>query len=437
MLQKGEHFSSMETTIQNDELVIIAGLDTGQEDYDYSMIELAELAQANHMEVVDRVNQAIDRPNPATYFGKGKVQELADIAAGDQATTIITNDELSPSQLRNLEKEVGVRILDRTALILEIFATRAQTKEAKLQVQIAELQYRLPRLQTSASQRLDQQTGSGGGGGFTNRGAGETKLEMDRRTIQNQISHLRQELAEINQSEQTKRKQRDKSEMPTAALVGYTNSGKSTIMNGLVRKYGEVESKTVFEKNMLFATLDTSVRRLTLPGKKDFLLSDTVGFVSKLPTQLVESFKSTLAEAANADLLIQVIDYSDPHYEEMMATTKKTLKQIGITDIPMVNVFNKADKTEIEFPVLEGDNQVVISAKQDDSLELLADVIRKHLFKDYVQATLLIPFADGSVVSYLNEHTNILKTEYKSDGTLLTVELSPQDYQRFAKYEAK
>ncbi len=423
----------MDNNIQKDEQVIIAGLDTGQEDYDYSMTELAELAQANHMDVVQRVDQVIDRPNPATYFGTGKVAEIAEVAATNDATTIITNDELSPSQLRNLEEEVGCRILDRTALILEIFANRAQTKEAKLQVQIAELQYRLPRLQTSASQRLDQQTG--GGSGFTNRGAGETKLEMDRRTIQHQISHLRHELADIDKSEATKRKQRAKSNIPTAALVGYTNAGKSTIMNGLVRRYGAVEDKTVFEKNMLFATLDTSVRRLTLPSKKDFLLSDTVGFVSKLPTNLVKSFRSTLAEAANADLLIQVIDYSDPHYEEMMHTTKQTLKQIGIENIPMINVFNKADKTEIEFPVLEGDDQVVISAKQPESLDLLVNVIRKHLFKDYVQVKLLLPFAEGQLVSYLNEHTNILNTEYRTDGTLLTVEMSPQEAQRFTKYE--
>ena len=282
----------MDTNIQNDELVIITGLDTGQEDYDYSMTELAELAQANHMKVVQRLDQVIDRPNPATYFGKGKVEEIADVAAANHASTIITNDELSPSQLRNLEEETGTRILDRTALILEIFATRAQTREAKLQVQIAELQYRLPRLQTSASQRLDQQTG--GGSGFTNRGAGETKLEMDRRVIQRQISHLRHELSDINRSEETKRKQRAKSNIPTAALVGYTNAGKSTIMNGLVRRYGAVEDKTVFEKNMLFATLDTSVRRLTLPGKKDFLLSDTVGFVSKLPTSLPWQKQPTL-----------------------------------------------------------------------------------------------------------------------------------------------
>jgi GTP-binding protein HflX len=423
----------MDNNIQKDEQVIIAGLDTGQDDYDYSMTELAELAQANHMDVVQRVDQVIERPNPATYFGTGKVAEIAAVAATNDATTIITNDELSPSQLRNLEEEVGCRILDRTALILEIFANRAQTKEAVLQVQIAELQYRLPRLQTSASQRLDQQTG--GGSGFTNRGTGETKLEMDRRTIQHQISHLRHELADIDKSEATKRKQRAKSNIPTAALVGYTNAGKSTIMNGLVRRYGAVEDKTVFEKNMLFATLDTSVRRLTLPSKKDFLLSDTVGFVSKLPTNLVKSFRSTLAEATNADLLIQVIDYSDPHYEEMMHTTEQALKQIGIENIPMVNVFNKADKTEIEFPVLEGDDQVVISAKQPESLDLLVNVIRKHLFKDYVQVKLLLPFSEGQLVSYLNEHTNILNTEYRTDGTLLTVEMSPQEAQRFTKYE--
>lgn len=423
----------MDTNIQTDEPVIITGLNTGQDDYDYSMVELAELAQANHMNVLERIDQVIDRPNPATYFGKGKVEEIRDVAVANHATTIITNDELSPSQLRNLEQETGCRILDRTALILEIFANRAQTKEAKLQVQIAELQYRLPRLQTSASERLDQQTG--GGSGFTNRGAGETKLEMDRRTIQHHIAHLRQELAAIDKSEETKRKLRSKSAIPTAALVGYTNSGKSTIMNGLVRKYGAAEEKTVFEKNMLFATLDTSVRQLTLPDQKRFLLSDTVGFVSKLPTHLVESFKSTLAEAANADLLIQVIDYSDPHYEQMMQTTQKTLKQIGIENIPIINVFNKADKTEIEFPVLEGDEQVVISARQDESLNLLVDVIKKHLFKDYVTARLLIPFTDGHVVSYLNEHTNILDTEYQSDGTLLKVEMSLQDYNRFNKYE--
>lgn len=422
----------MDTNIQTEEPVLISGLNTEKEDFEYSMTELAELAQANHMKVVGRIDQAIDRPNPATYFGSGKVEELKEAVIANGVSTVITNDELSPSQLRNLEEAIDCRVLDRTALILEIFAERAQSKEAKLQVQIAELQYRLPRLQTSANQHLDQQTG--GGSGFTNRGSGETKLEMDRRTIQNAISHLRKELRAIDRSEDVKRRQREKSSLPTVALVGYTNAGKSTIMNGLVRKYGAAEDKTVFEKNMLFATLDTSVRQLTLPDQKRFLLSDTVGFVSKLPTHLVESFKSTLAEAANADLLLQVIDVADPHYDDMVKTTEKTLKQIGIENIPMLYVFNKADKTEMEYPVLEGEDQVVISAKDQGSLELLLSAIRKHIFKDYVTTKMLIPFSEGQIVSYLNENTNILDTEYQGDGTVLTVELSQKDYDKYQKY---
>ncbi|MEY8441040.1 GTPase HflX [Lactobacillaceae bacterium 24-114] len=422
----------MDTNIQTEEPVLISGLNTEKEDFEYSMTELAELAQANHMKVVGRIDQAIDRPNPATYFGSGKVEELKEAVIANGVSTVITNDELSPSQLRNLEEAIDCRVLDRTALILEIFAERAQSKEAKLQVQIAELQYRLPRLQTSANQHLDQQTG--GGSGFTNRGSGETKLEMDRRTIQNAISHLRKELRAIDRSEDVKRRQREKSSLPTVALVGYTNAGKSTIMNELVRKYGAAEDKTVFEKNMLFATLDTSVRQLTLPDQKRFLLSDTVGFVSKLPTHLVESFKSTLAEAANADLLLQVIDVADPHYDDMVKTTEKTLKQIGIENIPMLYVFNKADKTEMEYPVLEGEDQVVISAKDQGSLELLLSAIRKHIFKDYVTTKMLIPFSEGQIVSYLNENTNILDTEYQGDGTVLTVELSQKDYDKYQKY---
>ncbi len=422
----------MDTTIQADEKVIVTGLNTGQEDYDYSMTELKELAQANQMDVVDRIDQVLDRPNAATYFGSGKIDEIKNIAAAEEATTVITNDELSPSQLSNLNDEVGVRVIDRTALILEIFAKRAQTKEAKIQVQIAQLEYQLPRLHTAANQRLDQQTG--GGAGFANRGAGETQIEMDRRVIQKHISHLRHELKEINKSEATKRALRDKSAIPTAALVGYTNAGKSTLMNKMIERYGISREKEVFEKDMLFATLDTSVRQLTLPDQKRFILSDTVGFVSKLPTHLIEAFKSTLTEAAKADLLIQIIDYSDPHRDEMIKTTEKTLHQIGIDNIPMIYVFNKADKTDFEYPTMEGDDHLVISAKDEKSLDLFIKTIKDHLFDDYVDAKLLIPFTDGHVVSYLNEHANITDTDYQNDGTLLQVEISPRDLQRFSQY---
>lgn len=422
----------MDTTIQADEKVIVTGLDTGQDDYDYSMIELKELAQANQMEVVDRIDQVLERPNAATYFGKGKIEEIKNIALAEKVTTIITNDELSPSQLSNLHDEIGLRVLDRTALILEIFAKRARSKEAKIQVQIAQLEYQLPRLHTAANQRLDQQTG--GGAGFANRGAGETKIEMDRRVIQKHISHLRSELKEINKSEATKRALRDKSTIPTAALVGYTNVGKSTIMNKMIERYGISREKEVFEKDMLFATLDTSVRQLTLPDQKRFILSDTVGFVSKLPTHLIEAFQSTLTEAAKADLLIQVIDYSDPHREDMIKTTEKTLHRIGIDNIPMIYVFNKADKTNYEYPTMEGDDHLVISAEDEQSLDLFVKVVKDHLFDDYQEATLLVPFTDGHVVSYLNEHATITDTEYRNDGTVLQVEISPSDLQRFQKY---
>lgn len=416
------------------ESVIIAGLNNSQSNFEYSMNELAELVKANNMEVKDRLVQNLDRPNSATYFGKGKVDELTETVRALDVHTIVTNDELSPSQIRNLEAATGARLLDRTALILEIFAKRAQSKEAKLQVEIAQLKYRLPRLRTSANQSLDQQTGAGGGS-FTNRGSGETKLEMNRRTIENSITHLRGELDEINKSAVTRRQQRIKNQMPMVALVGYTNAGKSTVMNGLVRKFGVDEDKQVFEKDMLFATLDTSVRRLTLPDQKQFLLSDTVGFVSKLPHNLVESFKSTLAEASQADLLLQVIDYSDAHYKDMMETTADTLADIGIKDIPMINIFNKADKMEISYPTLEGDTQIVMSAIQPESLDMLTDLIKKSLFKDFVTTTLLIPFTEGSVVTYLNDNASVINTDYVAEGTQIEVELSAADYQRFAEYE--
>lgn len=411
--------------------VLIIGLDTGQENYEYSMRELAELVQANNMEVVKRFDQSLDRPNSATYFGSGKVEELQKFAQELGVTTIVANDELSPSQLSNLATQTQTRVIDRTALIIEIFANRAQSREAKIQVQIAKLQYQLPRLQTADDVTLDQQSG---GGGLANRGAGETKLEMDRRVITKQIAHLRQELKDISKGEETKRRQRDKTGIPTAALVGYTNAGKSTIMNQLVAHYGLAEHKQVFTKNMLFATLDTSVRQLNFPGNKRCLLSDTVGFVSKLPTHLVEAFKSTLAEAANADLLIEVIDYSDPHYQDMMKTTEQTLAQIGIKDKPMLYVFNKADQTDFDYPTMEGDDRLIISAINDSSTDMLMKAIEKHLFKDYVATTMLIPFAAGQVVSYLNEHANILSTKYVSDGTELHLELPREDFQRYQQY---
>lgn len=411
---------------------IIIGLNLDNEQFEYSMTELAALAEANNLDVVDRLVQKLDHPDRATYFGKGKVEELRLSVLDHDADMVIINDELSPSQIRNLEKAVETKIIDRTGLILEIFANRARTHEAKLQVQLAKLQYQLPRLHTSASQRLDQQTGSGGGG-FTSRGSGESKIELNRRVIEKDIAHIKQELKDIQKSDLTQRKQRDSKSIPTVALVGYTNAGKSTIMNRLVNRYGENNEKQVMVKNMLFATLDTSVRKLIFEDNKTMLLSDTVGFVSKLPHQLVQAFRSTLAEAANADLLVQVVDESDENKELMMKTTEQTLKEIGVENIPMITVFNKADILDEPRPQRAGDN-LVIAALEEDSIDELVNVIKENSYNDYVINEFLIPFNKGEIVNYLNTNANVISTEYVADGTQIQAELTAVDSDRFKDF---
>lgn len=413
--------------------VITIGLNVNNQDFDYSMEELKNLVMANNMENIETVTQKLDHPDARAYFGKGKLEFLAQLVKTTGTNIIVANDELSPSQIRNIENQTEATVIDRTGLILEIFANRAQTREAKLQVQMAKLKYQLPRLRTSASQRLDQQSA---GGGLANRGAGETKLELNRRTIEHQIDHVRRELKEIDKAYETQSKRRKENKIPTVALIGYTNAGKSTIMNQLVTKFGENDEKHVFVKNMLFATLDTSVRDLHLPDNKQFLLSDTVGFVSNLPHQLVQAFKSTLAEAANADLLIQVVDYSDPDQQLMMETTEATLKEIGVPDLPMIKVFNKADLAGANYPTREGDN-LIISALDNQSIELLTDVIREKLFKNYVTKTFLFPFDKGDLVSTLNHKFNVQTTDYTENGTKLTVELPEPAVARYAQYLEK
>lgn len=411
---------------------VIIGLNLDNEQFEYSMTELAALAEANNLEVVARLVQKLDHPDKATYFGKGKVEELKMTVLDKDADMVIVNDELSPSQIRNLEKQTETKIIDRTGLILEIFANRARTHEAKLQVQLAKLQYQLPRLHTSASQRLDQQTGSGGGG-FTNRGSGESQLELNRRVIEKDISHIKQELKDIQKSDLTQRKQRDGKNIPTVALVGYTNAGKSTIMNQLVNRYGENQEKQVMVKNMLFATLDTSVRKLIFDDNKTMLLSDTVGFVSKLPHQLVKAFRSTLAEASNADLLVQVVDEADENKELMMKTTEQTLKEIGVKNIPMITVFNKADILDEPRPQRAGDN-LIMAALEEDSIDELVQIIRENSYKDYVTEEFLIPFDKGDIVNYLNTKANVLSTEYVAEGTKVKAELTAVDSERFKQY---
>lgn len=412
----------------------LAGVNVNEPNFDYYMTELAELAQANNLEVVGLASQNAESIVAGTYFGTGKVNEIKHLAQGLGAKILIINDELTPTQIRNLESMTKLKVLDRTELILEIFSNRAKSRQAKLQVQLARLQYELPRLHPSEN-NLDQQRGSGGNsGGFANRGAGETKLELNRRTIGKQISAIKKELKAIVKQEEIKSIRRNNSALPKVALVGYTNAGKSTTMNNLLATFAEnFEKKQVFEKNMLFATLDTSVRRIDLSDESSFILSDTVGFISKLPHNLVESFKATLQEAKDADLLVNVVDSSDPNMVQMINTTKKVLSELGITDVPMITAYNKADLTDRNFPQIEGDD-ILYSAKDQQSIKLLADLITKRIFANYEKIELVLPLNAGKEISYLHEHGQVSKEDYQDDGIHVTVRLSPKDTHKFKNY---
>ncbi|WP_427108903.1 GTPase HflX [Lysinibacillus xylanilyticus] len=402
--------------------------------FDYSMEELENLAEALNVEVVGIVTQNLERITPSHYVGTGKIEEIKNFYDEAQANLVIFNDELSPSQIRNLERDLETKVIDRTMLILDIFGRRAKTSEAQMQVELAQLQYMLPRL-VGLHASLSRQ-GGGTGGGFKNRGAGETKLELDRRKIEDQISKIKKDLEHVKEQRETQRKQRRKNAVPVVSIVGYTNAGKSTIMNQLLSKIGQEEHKQVFEKDMLFATLETSVRQIELADKKTFLLTDTVGFVSKLPHHLVKAFRSTLEEARDADLLLHVVDVSNSEHGFMMEVTNETLKAVGVEGIPTIYVYNKSDIANVPYPVISGDN-VWISAKQGIGLEDLLQMIRQHIFSDYVTCKMLIPYEQGNIVSYLNEHASVYETAYEENGTLLTLELKEADYAKFRQYVIK
>ena len=399
--------------------------------FDYSMEELANLAEALQVEVVGFVTQNLERVNPSHYVGTGKIEEIKAFADETDANLIIFNDELSPSQIRNLERDLEMKVIDRTMLILDIFGRRAKTNEAQLQVELAQLQYMLPRL-VGLHASLSRQ-GGGTGGGFKNRGAGETKLELDRRKIEDQIAKIRKDLEHVKEQRETQRKQRRKNEVPVVSIVGYTNAGKSTLMNQMLLKTGQLDSKQVFEKDMLFATLDTSVRNIELEDNKSFLLTDTVGFVSKLPHHLVKAFRSTLEEARDADLLLHVVDVSNEEYKFMMDVTNETLKAVGVEDIPTLYVYNKSDLANVRYPLVSGDN-IWIAAKQGLGLDELVEIIRAHIFSDYVTCKMLIPYDQGAIVSYFNEAATIQSMEYEEQGTILMLELKQADYNKYENY---
>ena len=412
----------------------IAGVNLNDPNFDYYMNELANLTEAANMQVVGQARQNEEHIIAGTYFGLGKINEIKDMARGLKAKVLVLNDELTPVQIRNLEKLTKLRVVDRTELILEIFSSRARTKQAKLQVQLAQLQYELPRLHPSENS-LDQQRGNGGstGGGFANRGAGETKLELNRRTIGKQISIIKKELQTISKQEEIKAKRRKQNHIPKVALVGYTNAGKSTTMNGLLTEFSKHSAKQVFVKNMLFATLDTNVRRIDLDNNFSFILSDTVGFISKLPHNLIESFKATLQEVKDADLLINVVDASDPNMIQMIRTTQNVLAEIGVKNTPMITAYNKADKSERNYPQIEGSG-ILYSAIDTKSIATLADLITRHIFSGYKKINLLLPLSAGKILFYLHENAQVLKENYQNDGIHVVARLSPQEQARLANY---
>lgn len=407
--------------------VILVGVELPRvNDFAESMVELEGLAEAAGLTVGHVLTQKRERVHAGTYIGKGKLVELEGYLAEAQSETLVFNDELTPSQIKNLEAALEVEIIDRTMLILAIFADRAQTREAKLQVEVARLQYLMPRL---AGMGISMSRQGGGSSGLANRGAGETKLELDRRTISDKINQYQRELKIVANERDNQRRSRQKKGLRVAALVGYTNAGKSSILNTLVSAYHpQADDKHVLEKDMLFATLETSVRRIHPKYHQPFLLTDTVGFVDKLPTQLVKAFRSTLEEVIQADVLIHVIDAASPDADKRQRVTEATLKAIGAEDKPMIYVWNKADLVP-EVSQIMPPNHVWVSTHTGLGLPVLMEAIEADLFADEEEHTWLIPYDRGDVVAQMNEEARIIKLEYVEEGTQITA-ITPQHFIR-------
>jgi len=392
-----------------------------RERYELSMEELRQLAKSCGLEIASVVVQHAPGITHSTFFGSGKVSELKNEIAAVNADIVVVNESLTPMQVRNLEEALDTEVLDRTGIILQIFSERARTREARLQVMTARLQYMLPRL---AGMRRNLSRQGGGSGRLSNKGAGEEKLELDRRLIEHRIEEARKQLKSIEQERRTQRSRRLSSGLPRISLVGYTNAGKSTLMNTLISMYGgQADQKKVFEEDMLFATLDTSVRRIDPPGRGAFLLSDTVGFISDLPTSLIKAFHSTLEEAACADLLLEVVDYSDPSHEMQMQVTTDTLREIGAGNVPVIYVFNKADRTpEVRLPQVH-DDRIYMSAKLGTGIDELLALIEETLFGSTAEATLLIPYDRGDLLHELQATRVCNILEYTPEGTLIRASL--------------
>lgn len=407
---------------------ILVGININNKiNFDESMIELKNLCQACEIEEVAHIKQNAKKVNSKFYMGSGKIKEVRDLILEKDVDVVVFNNELSASQLKNIEEEIECSVIDRTTLILDIFANRAKTREAKLQVEIARLQYELPKL-IDDNEDLGRQ---GGGAGLKNRGSGETKSELEFRRIKDRIVNLNKELDTVMYQREIQKSKRRKSSIPNVALVGYTNAGKSSVMNVFVEKFINNEDKKVFEKNMLFATLETYVRKIKLPNNRSFLLSDTVGFVGDLPHNLVKAFRSTLEEVCDADLLLHIVDISNPNYENNIKVTNETLHQIGAENIPSIYVFNKSDLVELEEL---NDDSIFISAKMNIGIDELIESICKEIFAEYIKLKIMVPYLDAKIIAYIMENEAVINFEYTDSGVIFDFECSKVEYIKYKEY---
>lgn len=388
------------------ERVILVGVSTDDnDDTQKSLDELEELVATAGAVVVGRVVQNLDQIHPGTYVGKGKLEEIKDMLWELEATGIICDDELTPVQLGNMEDALDTKVMDRTLIILDIFAGRAATNEGKIQVELAQLKYRQSRL-TGLGKSLSRL-----GGGIGTRGPGEKKLEMDRRLIKDRIAQLNRELKDVKRHREVTREQRNRNKIPVVAIVGYTNAGKSTLLNKLT-------GAGVLEEDKLFATLDPTTRNLKLPSKQEVLMTDTVGFIRKLPHHLIEAFRSTLEEAKYADIILHVVDASNPQVDEQMYIVYETLQNLEVKNKPIITAFNKQDKLEGN-PILrdfKADHIVRISAKHGDGLDELQNTIEEVLRSQKVLIEKVYPYAEAGKIQLIRKYGELLEESYQEDG---------------------
>ena len=415
------------------ERVVLIGVWTegSAQDAENSLAELAALAETAGSEVLDGLIQRRDRPDPATYIGSGKARDLRDIVVAEGADTVICDGELTPGQLRQLEEVVKVKVIDRTALILDIFAQHAKSREGKAQVSLAQMEYMLPRLRGWGESMSRQAGGAGGSaGGVGTRGPGETKIETDRRRIRTKMAKLRREIREMKTSRDTKRQERRRHEVPSVAIAGYTNAGKSSLLNRLT-------GAGVLVENALFATLDPTVRRAETPDGRTYTLADTVGFVRHLPTQLVEAFRSTLEEVAEADLILHVVDGSDADPEAQLAAVRAVLADVDAHKVPELVVINKADQADplvLDRLRRQEKHSVVVSARTGLGLPELQLLIARELPRPSVAVDVLLPYDRGDLVSRLHDDGELLEQEHRADGTWVRALVTPALAAELAPY---